>query len=276
LLKTMCPCWSCPPAALDPRTKTISRTITGLVADGACLQMGVGALPNLVCESGKSIIATRSTAAGGKISRIVPRLEGPVTTPRIDTHYVVTEFGSATALLPMALTFLLGFVAAWHHDFGPKDASILNRIVLHYAVPRALFAGTVSTSRTQLSQEIPLVVTLCGSIIGLFVVIFLLFRVAFRLQMGTSALGALTASAPAVPFVGPGVLGDVFGGSSAIPIAQADQHGPSQAEGIAGFASRARYEDLTVERREPLKVSIMDGLASTINALGAQPIEAQG
>lgn len=44
---------------------------------------------------GKSIIATRSTAAGGKISRIVPRLEGPVTTPRIDTHYVVTEFGSA-------------------------------------------------------------------------------------------------------------------------------------------------------------------------------------
>jgi acyl-CoA hydrolase len=90
----MCPCWSCPPAALDRRTKTISRTITGLVADGACLQMGVGALPNLVCEGGKSIIATRSTAAGGKISRIVPRLEGPVTTPRIDTHYIVTEFGA--------------------------------------------------------------------------------------------------------------------------------------------------------------------------------------
>jgi hypothetical protein len=86
----------------------------------------------------------------------------------------------------------------------------------------------------------------------------------------------LTASAPAVPFVGPGVLGDLFGGSSAIPIAQADQRGPSQAEGIARFASRARYEDLTVERREPLKVSIMDGLASAINALGAQPIEAQG
>jgi itaconate CoA-transferase len=46
-------------------------------------------------KGGKSIIATRSTAAGGKISRIVPRLEGPVATPRIDTHYVVTEFGPA-------------------------------------------------------------------------------------------------------------------------------------------------------------------------------------
>src|SRR5580698_3907632 len=42
---------------------------------------------------GKSIIAASSTAAKGTVSRIVARLEGPVTTPRIDTHYVVTEFG---------------------------------------------------------------------------------------------------------------------------------------------------------------------------------------
>jgi itaconate CoA-transferase len=45
-------------------------------------------------KGGKSIIAARSTAAKGKVSRIVPRLDGPVTTPRIDTHYVVTEFGA--------------------------------------------------------------------------------------------------------------------------------------------------------------------------------------
>jgi itaconate CoA-transferase len=44
-------------------------------------------------RGGKSIIAVKSTAAGGTVSRIVPRLDGPVTTPRIDTHYVVTEFG---------------------------------------------------------------------------------------------------------------------------------------------------------------------------------------
>jgi len=45
-------------------------------------------------KGGKSIIAARSTAAKGKVSRIVAQLEGPVTTPRIDTHYVVTEFGA--------------------------------------------------------------------------------------------------------------------------------------------------------------------------------------
>jgi predicted permease len=41
------------------------------------------------------------------------------------------------------------------------------------------------------------------------------------MQVSTSALAALTASAPAVPFVGPAVLGDLLGGLSAIPIATA-------------------------------------------------------
>ena len=46
-------------------------------------------------RGGKSIIAATSTAAHGQFSRIVAQLDGPVTTPRIDTHYVVTEFGAA-------------------------------------------------------------------------------------------------------------------------------------------------------------------------------------
>jgi len=50
--------------------------------------------------------------------------------------------------------------------------------------------------------------------------------------------------------------------------------GVSQAEGIAKFAIRANYEDLTPERRERLKVSVLDSLACAINALGAPPIVA--
>jgi malonate transporter and related proteins len=123
------------------------------------------------------------------------------------------------ALLPMVVTFLLGFVAAWRHDFGPKDASILNRMVLLYAVPLALVAGTVSTPRAELSQDVPLLIALCVAIVGLYGVVFLLSRFAFRIQMSTSALAALTASAPAVPFMGPAILGYLFGQPSAIPIA---------------------------------------------------------
>src|ERR1700747_3341230 len=126
-----------------------------------------------------------------------------------------------SALLPMVVTFLLGFVAAWRHDFGSKDAPTLNRMGVLYAVPLALFAGTVSTSRAALGQDIPLVVALCVAIIGFYGVVFLFSRLVFRMHVSTSALAALTASAPAVPFVGPAVLGDLFGRLSAIPVALA-------------------------------------------------------
>ncbi|WP_417614119.1 acetyl-CoA hydrolase/transferase family protein [Parasphingorhabdus sp.] len=46
-------------------------------------------------SGGKSIIACQSTAKGGTVSRIVPVLNGPVTTPRNDTQIVVTEYGYA-------------------------------------------------------------------------------------------------------------------------------------------------------------------------------------
>lgn len=46
-------------------------------------------------KGGRSIIACHSTAKEGTVSRITPRLDGPVTTPRNDTHIVVTEFGHA-------------------------------------------------------------------------------------------------------------------------------------------------------------------------------------
>jgi itaconate CoA-transferase len=46
-------------------------------------------------KGGKSIIACHSTAKDGTMSRIVARLCGPVTTPRNDVHFVVTEYGVA-------------------------------------------------------------------------------------------------------------------------------------------------------------------------------------
>lgn len=46
-------------------------------------------------KGGISIIACRSTAKDGTVSRIVPHLQGPVTTPRNDVHWIVTEHGAA-------------------------------------------------------------------------------------------------------------------------------------------------------------------------------------
>jgi malonate transporter and related proteins len=67
-------------------------------------------------------------------------------------------YSIAGALLPIAVTLLLGFVGAWRGDFRREDASILNRLVLTYALPLVLFAGTINTTRANLIQDVPLLI----------------------------------------------------------------------------------------------------------------------
>jgi hypothetical protein len=124
-----------------------------------------------------------------------------------------------TALAPVVVTLLLGFVAAWHQDFGAKDATILNRMVLLYAVPVALFVGTVGTPRDALVQDAPFAVVMCVAIVGMYALAFLFFRFMLRFSLGEGVLAALAASAPAAPFMGPAILGDPLGKASAISIA---------------------------------------------------------
>jgi len=124
-----------------------------------------------------------------------------------------------SALAPIVFSLLLGFVAAWRRDFGPKEASVLNRMVLLYAVPLALFVGTVGTPRADLVQDIALAVAIFVAMVGLYALVFLLFHFVFRFSLSESVLAALTASAPAVPFMGPAILGDLFGKASAVTIA---------------------------------------------------------
>jgi itaconate CoA-transferase len=51
-------------------------------------------------KGGKSIIAFYSTAHGGEVSRVVPRFAPGtvITTPRMDTHYLVTEYGAVNLM----------------------------------------------------------------------------------------------------------------------------------------------------------------------------------
>lgn len=121
--------------------------------------------------------------------------------------------------VPIIITLLLGFVAAWHHDFSSKDAPILNRMVLTYAVPMSIFAGTVSTSKLYLLESVPLLLTITVTIIGLYAIVYFICRILFKLSLSASALCAVAVAGPAVPFFGPAILGGLFGTSSAIPIA---------------------------------------------------------
>ena len=81
---------------------------------------------------GKSIIAIASTAAGGKLSRIVPSLyEGTaVTTTRNEVDYIVTEYGIAKLSGKTNLERLKALAAICHPDF--RNEILVNAKKLYY------------------------------------------------------------------------------------------------------------------------------------------------
>jgi predicted permease len=125
----------------------------------------------------------------------------------------------AVALLPAVITVILGFVAAKRHDFVAADASVLIKMVMHYALPLALFVSTVQTTRVSLLHDIPLLIGLLVAMVALYLVVLGVGRVVFRCSWGVSALGALAASAPNFAYIGTPVLGSLYGQASGIPIA---------------------------------------------------------
>ncbi|MEM7191696.1 MAG: AEC family transporter [Pseudomonadota bacterium] len=124
-----------------------------------------------------------------------------------------------SALLPAIVTIMIGYFAAWHHDFTQDDVPTLNRMVMTYALPLALFVGVFSAGRTDLLSDAPLLMFLFLAIVGTFVLVLLIAVFVFRHPPGLSALRALMASGPSAAFVGVPVLSTLYGETANIPIA---------------------------------------------------------
>lgn len=75
-----------------------------------------------ISKGGKSIIAMPSTAAGGKISKIVPFLDkgAAVTTNRNDVRYIVTEYGIAFMKGKTLRERARALINIAHPDFRPQ------------------------------------------------------------------------------------------------------------------------------------------------------------
>lgn len=122
------------------------------------------------------------------------------------------------ALLPILVILLLGFLAGAHHDFNRDQATVLNRMVMLYALPLSLFAGLVTTPLEELIQEDKLVLVLFIGMVGFYFLVYFIAKYLFKFGKSMSALLALAITGPAVPFVGVSVLAQIFGPISSIPI----------------------------------------------------------
>ncbi|WP_244309750.1 acetyl-CoA hydrolase/transferase C-terminal domain-containing protein [Sphingobium fuliginis] len=74
---------------------------------------------------GASIIALASTARGGSVSKIVPRLDGPVTTARSDVDVIATEHGAVRLKgrsLPARIKLMIGLADEAFREQLERDA----------------------------------------------------------------------------------------------------------------------------------------------------------
>ncbi|AUL48448.1 permease [Bordetella trematum] len=124
-----------------------------------------------------------------------------------------------TALLPIVVTLMLGYFAGWERSFSQDQATVLNRMVMLYALPLMLFAGILSTSLSAITQNIPLFVWTAVGMVGGLILVFVLSRFVFRSSAQLAALRAIAIAGPAVPFVGTPVLGVLYPNGADIAIA---------------------------------------------------------
>ena len=100
---------------LDGEVNAEDRGGAAIHAPGGQLDFVRGAQPS---KGGKSILTAYSTAAKGKVSRIVPHIEGPTTDPRAETEFIVTEYGSVAVLRGKSTSERAeALIAVTHPDF---------------------------------------------------------------------------------------------------------------------------------------------------------------
>lgn len=119
-----------------------------------------------------------------------------------------------TCLVPIFVVMALGYAAGKTNAFTGENARILNKLVLNYALPAALFLSIVKADREMLFADLQL--TLVSTLVILAVFLWSYFGCYkfFRHTRKEAAVCALIAGSPTIGFLGFAVLEPMFGATT--------------------------------------------------------------
>ncbi|BDR52828.1 receptor protein [Bombiscardovia nodaiensis] len=123
-----------------------------------------------------------------------------------------------TALLPVVVTLCIGYYAGMRKTFDGEYASGINKLVMNFTLPLSLFGGILATSRSTLFANARVALWIFIGMVGGYILVFLVTRFLMRQSTPEAALQTLAITGPAIPFIGPTVLGALFPNESAILI----------------------------------------------------------
>ncbi|WP_411350052.1 AEC family transporter [Paenibacillus sp. WLX2291] len=123
-------------------------------------------------------------------------------------------------LIPIFFVIILGFLGGHFKIFNSASSKGLNTLVTKFALPAHLFIGITTTSKQTLIEKWPFFMTMFLGIIGFYVVMLLVMRLVFKMDLNKASIFSLNSTQPSFAFMGIPVLGSLFGAAEvAIPIA---------------------------------------------------------
>jgi malonate transporter len=121
-------------------------------------------------------------------------------------------------LLPVVVTLALGMLAGWHRDYDVDATRSLNHMVLVYALPLALFAGTINIPRAELIGDWPLLIVLLAATVMPFLLALLADLYIVRRTLRAAALQAMAFGFPAIAFTGIPILTPLIGSNATVVV----------------------------------------------------------
>ena len=117
-------------------------------------------------------------------------------------------------ILPIFVIMFLGYVAGKKGVFKTEDSKVLNKLVLTYALPAALFVSIVKADSAMLFDDLKLTIISLVVITGIFLWSYYSCYKFFHHTKSEAAVCALISGSPTIGFLGFAVLEPIYGATA--------------------------------------------------------------
>lgn len=122
------------------------------------------------------------------------------------------------AIIPIIVVMALGYFSGRAGSFNGENARTLNKVVLNYALPAALFVSIIQANREMLAVDLKLTIV-CFTVLTLcFLIVYWVFKYLFKDTTGEAAISALISGSPTIGFLGFAVLEPIFGTNASVAL----------------------------------------------------------
>ena len=117
-------------------------------------------------------------------------------------------------ILPIFVIMFLGYMAGKKKVFKTEDSKVLNKLVLTYALPAALFVSIVKADSAMLFDDLKLTIVSLVVITGMFLWAYFSCYKFFKHSKSEAAVCALISGSPTIGFLGFAVLEPIYGATA--------------------------------------------------------------